>query len=108
MRLVLQTEGIEVDDWLHDFLRTTVSFAVWHREIGIDEVEMRVDRQVDCENRTYIRCALRVSSPLGEFTAGATGGDVCAAACEAADLIESSFHLATRGGRPTSSLQVAA
>jgi len=91
MKLALKAEEFEVDAWLHDFLRTTVVFAIWHHELRVEAVHIRLDRAMD-EQGDYVRCALRADTPSGPVSSGATGADVCEATHEAANLLEVALY----------------
>ncbi len=93
MKIVLDPTGIEVDAWLADYLRGTVTFALWHHELRVERVSVQLDRAADACGDAYVRCALRALVPgRGPVVSGATGPDACQAIRTAADLLEVALH----------------
>ncbi len=89
MKLVLEAKEFDVDAWLHDYVRTTVVFAIWHREVDVDLVHVRLDRAGGDDGAAYVRCSIRAEIPTrGPVASGATGPDVAAAVQQASDLLE--------------------
>ena len=92
MNLVLETNGVDVDTWAREFMQTTVSFAVWNHALGVQEVEVRLDRELDHDGSPYTRCTLRAETARGVVSAGATATDVCDAILDASNLLEVAMH----------------
>ena len=48
MKLEVIAKGLEVDAWLHDYIRTTVVFASWHHDVPqAARVQRRLNRRAD-------------------------------------------------------------
>ena len=97
MKLVLETNGVDVDAWIREFAQTTVRFAIWHHELGVEDVTVRLDRELDHDGSAYTRCSLRAATARGVVAAGATARDVCDAILDASNLLEVAMH---RPGAP--------
>ena len=81
MNLILEANGVDVDSWTREFMQTTVSFAVWNHERGVQDVEVRLDRELDHDGSPYTRCALRAETVRGDISAGATASPGWSSRC---------------------------
>ena len=93
MKLIWDAGGIQSDDWLREYLVTTVTFAIWQPGLQIDCLRARLDHVEHEKGASYVRCALRVEIPgQGHLSSGATGADVYEAIQAAADLLEVALY----------------
>ena len=89
MELVMETRGVDADEWLKDYVGTTIVFAVWRQEMRVAAVRVMLDGETDVDGREYVRCGLRAHVPgQPPVCAGATGANPAQAVCEAANLLE--------------------
>ncbi|MDJ0788636.1 MAG: hypothetical protein QNK05_17650 [Myxococcota bacterium] len=85
----LAKDGIEIGPFLEEFIRTTVTFSVWHQEPRVDSVDIHLELVSEPERTPHFRCMLRAGF-LGRrpIASGATGSDLYEAVQEAANLLE--------------------
>ena len=93
MKLVFDARGLEVDPWLEDFVRAHAVFATWWgRAPRVESVRVLLEPLGPEGDAGPARCAFEAAVPgRGPVLAGATGGDLCEAIREAADLLELSL-----------------
>jgi hypothetical protein len=93
MKMLLETDGVEADAFLRDFLRVTLGFATWHYESQVTGVRVRLETESDRRGLLEFRCGIHGDTRAhGVVQAGATGRDPCEALQNAADLFEVSLY----------------
>ena len=93
MKFVLEAEGLEIDAWLRDYVRTTVIFAIWHHTQSFAAVHVQLDCARDEKDDPYVHCGLRAElSNGGAVSSGAMGPDLCSAVQEASDRLEVALY----------------
>jgi hypothetical protein len=86
--LELDLRGVERDALLEAYVRTTVGFALWHHEVWVRRVRVRLER-MGARTGAPVRCGIHAELARGPaIEAGAIGADVHEAVTHAADLSE--------------------
>jgi hypothetical protein len=99
MKVILETDGVEADAFLRDFVRVNLGFATWHHASVVAEVRVRLDGRKDRRGLLEFRCGIRAETlEHGAIQAGATGEDPCAALQSAANLFEVALFERTQPG----------
>lgn len=92
MRMILETHGFDVDGWLDAFLRSTVTFAVWHHEGRVSWVSARLEREELDDGQSVVRCSLGAETREGRIVSVvASSPDVHEACLDAATRLEVSL-----------------
>lgn len=93
MELRVESNGVRVNEWETEFLRTTLLFAVWHHQHPVESVHVRLDEADGSGGQRHVRCDLRAWTRAGEVVgAGATGADLSEAVDKASQLIEVALY----------------
>lgn len=88
MRLAIEAKKIEIDALLSEWIRTTLLFAAWNFDVGVENISIRLDREPDEESVFRYDCGVVAHTEIGPVAAEGTGSDVWAAVQDAADRLE--------------------
>jgi hypothetical protein len=87
--LELDLRGVARDPLLEQYVRTVVGFALWHHEVWVRRVLIRLERAAGAARPGPVRCGIRAELARGPAVeAGVIGADVHEAVTHAADLAE--------------------